>query len=529
MAAESEACREIIDRLLKISEPTTRDLENAKILVSAARGLGSLPGNSDILEAGGEALPKSLRTLLTRKKVRSVSGVNVVAVMTQPSRCPHGTCSYCPGGIDFGSPQSYTGHEPAAMRGSQHDFDPAAQVSGRIAQLRQIGHDVDKVDLIIMGGTFTSTLTDYQESFVKGCLDAITGASAHNLAEAKEIAESSRTRNVGITVETRPDWAGEDAIRRMLNYGVTRVELGVQIPDDAIYHRVKRGHTVQDVKDATRRLKDAGLKVCYHMMPGLPGSTVSHDLEAFERIFTLDAFKPDMLKIYPCLVVEGTELYEWWKRGEYKPYSTEEAVDVIVEVKKRIPPWVRIMRVQRDIPSPLIVDGVKHSNLRQLALGKLRQLGGRCRCIRCREVGHRMLAEGFQPTPEDVRITTTRYTASDGVEVFISAEDTASDTLIGYLRLRLPSSASFMEEVNADKSALIRELHIYGFLVPVGKRLQAAWQHRGYGGTLLAAAEAHAREKFDCRKILVTSALGTKRYYARFGYRHDGSYMSKRL
>jgi elongator complex protein 3 len=283
------------------------------------------------------------------------------------------------------------------------------------------------------------------------------------------------------------------------------------------------------VIEATRILKDAGLKIVYHMMPGLPGASMKKDLAIFHKIFSNPAYKPDMIKIYPCLVLKGTKAYEWFMRGDYKPYTTEEAARLIVEVKKIIPPWVRIMRVQRDIPAPLIVAGVKMSNLRQLAQQKLKEQGLRCRCIRCREVGHRLLADGVKPDPGKVRILTTRYEASEGEEIFISAEDTENDVLIGYLRLRIPSEKAHRPEINQQPCSIIRELHVYGPLVPVGKHMPKAWQHKGYGSILLAEAERITRQECGFKKIFVISALGTKQYYKRFGYRHDGPYMSKIL
>jgi len=388
---------------------------------------------------------------------------------------------------------------------------------------------VDKVELVIMGGTFPGMPLDYQEHFVKRCLDAIAEKKTRYLEEAKKLAETSRTRNVGITVETRPDWAKEKHVDEMLSMGVTRVELGVQNVYDDIYELVERGHSVHDVVEATRILKDAGLKVVYHLMPGLPGSSFERDLEGFRKIFTDSRFKPDMIKIYPCLVLKGTKAYEWWKRGEYQPYTTEEATQLILEVKKTVPPWIRIMRVQRDIPAYLIEAGVNRSNLRQLVLRRLREEGVRCRCIRCREVGHRWLRDKVKPDANNIEIRTIREKASEGEEVFISAEDPVNDVLVGYLRLRIPSEEAHRPEIVSETTSIVRELHVYGPLVPVGRRLAEAWQHKGYGGVLLSEAERISVEDYDRRKVVVTSALGTKQYYKRFGYDYKGPYVSKLL
>jgi elongator complex protein 3 len=396
-------------------------------------------------------------------------------------------------------------------------------------QLTAIGHTADKAELIVMGGTFPATPAEYQTWFIQRCLDAITAKTSQTLEEAKRNAETSRTRNVGITVETRPDWAKQSNINNLLDMGVTRIELGVQNPDDRIYRLVGRTHTVEDVKEATQTAKDAGLKVAYHLMPGMPGSNPEKDLAAFNRVFTNPDFKPDMLKIYPCLVMEGTRAHEWYQKGTYEPYSTDEAANLIAELKKTIPPWIRVMRVQRDIPARLIVAGVKKSNLRQIVHEKLASEGAECQCIRCREIGHRRALGEKPPSPDDIRIKTTRYDASEGKEVFIEAVHPETNTLVGYLRLRIPSAKAFRPEILAATSAIVRELHVYGPLVPVGKHSAKAWQHKGFGASLLVEAERVSREEFGLEKILVISALGTKRYYMRFGYEHDGVYVSKTL
>jgi elongator complex protein 3 len=523
----TNAYREIIQRLMQIEKPTSRDVNLAKTQVAQARNLQTLPPNSMLIR-NLKPNEKRLMPILRRKHIRTISGVIIVAVMTKPYPCPKtAPCAYCPGGPSVGSPQSYTGFEPAAMRGIQNRYSPYRQVRSRINQLESIGHKVDKVELVIMGGTFPATPMKYQSRFVQRCLDAMTRQKSKSLTEAKKHAETSHLRNVGITVETRPDWAKRSQIDHMLTMGVTRVELGVQNIYNDIYQRVNREHTVQDVIEATHVLKDAGLKVAYHMMPGLPGSNQKRDLNAFKTIFTDSAFKPDMIKVYPCLVLKGTKTYEWWKKGTYTPYTTEQAAELIAEIKKTVPPWVRIMRVQRDIPAQLIEAGVKHSNLRQLAQQKLSEKNLRCRCIRCREVGHKWLKDHIQPDLNEVKIQTTTYQASGGTEICISAEDTANDILIGYLRLRIPSTQAYRPEINAQLCSIVRELRVYGPVVPVGKHQAKAWQHKGIGQQLLTKAEHITHEEFKRDKIVVTSALGTKQYYKRFGYHHDGPYMSK--
>lgn len=525
-----DALREMVETLKHMPSPSRDSVSQVKRRVAGKYQLNQMPSNSEIIGVLREEEKSELLPLLRRKATRTISGVTVVAVMTKPYPCPQPEpCAYCPGGPPVGVPQSYTGFEPAAMRGLQNQFDPYSQVKSRIKQLKAIGHKVDKIELIVMGGTFPATPLNYQRKFIQRCLDAITDEESASLEEAKKNAETSRMRNIGITVETRPDWAKEVHVDHMLSMGVTRVEMGVQNPSNQLYRLVGRTHTVQDVIEATRTMKDAGLKIVYHLMPGLPGSNPQTDLKAFQEIFTNPNYRPDMIKIYPCLVLKDTKAYQWYQQGEYEPYTTETAANLIVEIKKDIPGWIRIMRVQRDIPAPRIVAGVKMSNLRQVVQQKLKEQGLRCKCIRCREAGHRMLKDRVKPNPDEVKILTTKYQASGGEEIFISAEDLEKDILVGYLRLRIPSWEAHRPEVRAKSGSIIRELHVYGPLVPVGKHLTAGWQHKGYGSLLLKEAERISREDYDMEKVLVISGLGAKQYYMRFDYQYDGPYMSKTL
>jgi elongator complex protein 3 len=527
---KTAALREIINTLMEMPHPTREDANRLKIKTAGKYQLVEVPSNADLISILASQETKRLLPILRRKNTRAISGVTVIATMTKPYPCPQPEpCAYCPGGPTQGSPQSYTGHEPAAMRGTQNNFDPYLQVRSRIDQLTAIGHKVDKIELIIMGGTFPATPMEYQTWFIQRCLDAITLKNSSSLEEAKANAEKSSVRNVGITVETRPDWAKQPHIDAMLDMGVTRIELGVQNPDDQIYRLVGRTHTVADVKEATRIAKDAGLKIVYHLMLGMPGSNPQKDIEAFKRVFTDPAFKPDMIKIYPCLCIAGTKTHDWYQKGTYKPYTTEEAAELIAEIKKFIPPWVRVMRVQRDIPARLILAGVQKSNLRQLANEKLKEQGRKCQCIRCREVGHRMAIDHVKPDLEKIKIQSLCYDASEGKEIFISTEDVENRILLGYLRLRIPSPKAHRPEITAMPSAIVRELHVYGPLVPVGKHSAGAWQHKGYGADLLKEAERIAHVDYGVKKLLVISALGTRRYYMRFGYERDGVYVSKKL
>ncbi len=517
--------REIIDILLSKDQPTRRDLEKAKFEVTQKYNFGYIPSNSEIIRLLEDDEREQLIPILRRKATRAMSGVNVVAVMTKPYACPHGRCAFCPGGPENDSPQSYTGHEPAAMRGAQNEFDPFDQVRSRMEQLEAIGHVVDKIDLIVMGGTFPASPIDYQRWFMKGCLDAITMKPSDSLEEAKLNAETSSTRNVGITFETRPDQLEPCNIDGMLDLGGTRVEIGVQNVYDDIYELVDRGHTVQHVVDGTKVMKDAGLKICYHMMPGLPGSSFERDLEGFKTIFNDPMFKPDMLKIYPTLVVKGTRLYDWWTNNEYEPFTTEDGVELLSKVKPIIPPWIRVMRVQRDIPLHQIEAGVTKSNLRQLVKARLKELGTSCNCIRCREVGHRT-RDGVQVDSDSLGVIHRKYEASGGIEDFISAED-KNQTLIGFIRLRIPSENPHRPEITS-KTGLIRELHVYGEMTPVGEAAQD-WQHQGWGEKLMLEAEKTAQEQYDMDRMIVMSALGTKQYYERLGYQKENVYVGKLL
>jgi elongator complex protein 3 len=523
-----QALRELVNLLLENPEISKKDLNHHKFQVSRKYKLKKIPSNSEILKVLSSEERKVLTPVLRRKITRALSGIIVVAVMTKPFECPHGKCVYCPGGPKQGTPQSYTGHEPAAMRGSQNDFDPYKQVKSRIQQLKAIGHPVDKIELIIMGGTFPAAPRKYQKYFVKGCLDALQNSISKSLCEAKLLAEYKGINNVGITVETRPDYLGREDINEILNLGVTRVEIGVQNIYDDIYQLVERGHEVEQVINGTKNLKDSALKICYHMMPGLPGSNSKRDLEGFKKIFTDSYFMPDMIKIYPTLVVKGTKLYEFWKKGIYEPLSTDEAIKLVSKIKQIVPPWIRIMRVQRDIPRHQIVAGVDKSNLRQLVKENLSKNGQKCKCIRCKEVGYRIL-EGIYP--EDIKIVYRKYRASEGFEVFISAEDVEKDILVGFIRLRIPSDEVFRKEIT-KKTGLIRELHVYGKMLPVGMKdikEKGTWQHQGWGETLMSKAEKVAIEDYNLKRMLVMSALGTKKYYAKLGYKKDGIYVSKDL
>jgi len=516
---------ELAQRIIEEKSLDAITLNRLKLDFCKKHALAWMPRNSDILAALPEREKKRLLPSLRIKNVRSISGVNVIGVMSSPRGCPHGRCVFCP--MEKGFPMSYTSGEPAAMRGMQAGYDPYTQITGRLSQLEAIGHEPSKVELVIQGGTFLAAPLEYQEFFVKRCLDALNGTESHSLEEAKKEAETSRIRNVGLTIETKPDWCKAPHVDQMLRFGSTRAEIGVQVIDDEVYALTNRGHTVADVVESFQISRDAGLKIVAHMMPGLPGSSFKKDLESFKTLFQDPRFCPDMLKIYPCLVMEGTELYEWWKQGHYKPFETEEAAELVAQVKELLPPWVRVMRVHREFPVHLIIAGVKNGNLREIALRRLRERGKRCRCIRCREIGHRSMKDGVKVDSERMELMVSEYEAGEGRELFISMEYPESDALVGYLRLRLPSKKAHRPEID-ESTAIVRELHVYGPEVPIGRRDPDAWQHAGVGHQLLSEGEAIAKNRGAAR-IVIISALGTKRYYNRAGYEHLGPYMGKQL
>ncbi len=459
-------------------------------------------------------LPLEMRRLFKTKPVRSISGVCPVAVMSRPWPCPHGKCIYCPS-VE-GAPESYTGKEPAAMRAKRNEYDPYKQVKNRIFQYEINGHIANKLDVIIMGGTFLAQPQAYKTWFVKRIYDACNGFDARNLEEAQIANENAKYRVVGLTIETRPDYAKQTHADEMLLYGATRVELGVQAISDEIYKLTHRGHTVSDVVEATRVLKDTGFKLCYHMMLGLPGSNPDRDYEMFFELFNNEDFRPDQLKIYPTIVVKGSKLYEMWRRNEYQPYDFETTKELVKKIKQIVPPYVRIMRIQRDIPTHVIEAGVKKTNLRQIVQQEMEAEGKHCNCIRCREAGIRARKGIVAKKP---KIYVYEYEASRGVEFFISYEDKQNRVLLGILRLRLPYEPHRPELKNAY---IVRELHVYGPQTPVGEKGET--QHRGIGRLLMAKAEEIAEHK-----VAVISGVGVRNYYRKLGYEREGRYMVKYL
>ena len=543
-----------------IKAKNPEQINKLKIRLAKKYGLNKIPSNIEILlhHSNYRVIPRELIT----KPTRALSGVNVVAIMTKPHRCPHGKCITCPGGpkSEFGDvPQSYTGNEPATKRAIRNNYDPFLQVMNRLEQYIVLGHPPQKVELIIMGGTFPALNRTYQEEFVKYAIKALNDFSdrfytsrgyfkfkefkeffmlpgnIEDKQRAKKIMnklltlktkttlkyeqkrnEKSRVRLVSFVIETRPDYAFLEHGNEMLRLGATKVEIGVQSVYEEALEAINRSHSVMDSIKATQIMKDLGFKINYHMMPGLPGVSKEKDLEGLKELFKNPDFRPDMLKIYPTMVIKGTVLYDWWVKGKYKPLTTREAIELLAVFKSDIPKYVRIMRVQRDIPTFATEAGVDITNLRQKLQEYMVKKGLKCGCIRCNEVGRVKELKGIP------KIKVMRYEASAGIEYFISAE--YDNAILGFARLRLPYQ-SLRPEITKN-SALLRELHVYGDIIAIGKK--GKFQHRGWGKKLLAKAEEIAKKEGK-NKIVVISGIGVREYYRKLGYRKQGPYMIKKI
>ena len=578
--------KELVETIKK-EKPSKLKLSSIKAKLAKKYKLKKIPTDIEILlNAPIKEIPNIKKYLLT-KPTRTISGVAVCAIMTKPIPCPHvkkgiGPCIMCPGGPKsaFGNvPQSYTGKEPATRRAIRNKYDPYLQVMNRLEQYIVQGHTLDKLELIIMGGTFPSFPTKYREYFITYAFKAMNdfsklffnknqfdfvkfkqffelpgdiydekraGSIRKKLLKIKNKAdlikeqlrnEKSFIRCVSLVIETRPDYATLKEANEMLRLGCTKVELGVQtIYNDAL-KKIKRGHTVEDSIRATKILKDLGFKINYHMMPGLPGVTKKQDLFALSAVVGVEEFQPDMLKIYPCMVLKGTELYKLWKssknsknflghkksqddffvKKKFKPLTTKQAAELIAEFKKIVPSHIRIMRVQRDIPSFMAEAGVDKTNLRQYIEQEMKKRRIKCKCIRCREPKLKKISD-------NIKITERHYIASGGNEFFISAEDTKNDLILGFCRLRFPSS-SLRKEITED-SALLRELHVYGEAAQIGKAGKI--QHKGIGKALLQRAEETAKTYYK-NKMVVISGIGAKEYFKKLGYKKEGVYMVKNI
>ncbi|XP_049612775.1 elongator complex protein 3 [Syngnathus scovelli] len=510
------------------------NLNKLKTKTAAKYGLEAQPRLVDIIAAVPPQHRRALVPKLKAKPIRTASGIAVVAVMCKPHRCPHisftgNICVYCPGGPDSDfeySTQSYTGYEPTSMRAIRARYDPYLQTRHRVEQLKQLGHTVDKVEFIVMGGTFMALPEEYRDYFIRNLHDALSGHTSNNVAEAVRYSERSNTKCVGITIETRPDYCLKRHLSDMLGYGCTRLEIGVQSVYEDVARDTNRGHTVRAVCESFHLAKDAGFKVVAHMMPDLPNVGIERDVEQFIEFFENPAFRPDGLKLYPTLVIRGTGLYELWKTGRYKSYTPSTLVDLVARILALVPPWTRVYRVQRDIPMPLVSSGVEHGNLRELALARMKDMGTECRDVRTREVGIQEIHHKVRPY--QVELVRRDYVANGSWETFLSYEDPEQDILIGLLRLRRCSPQSFRAELKGGVS-IVRELHVYGSVVPVSSRDPSKFQHQGFGMMLMEEAEKIATYEHGSNKLAVISGVGTRNYYRKMGYELEGPYMVKLL
>ncbi|KAI6796677.1 Elongator complex protein [Hortaea werneckii] len=517
-------------------KPKDINLNSLRSQFAKKHFLSRQPPLTDIIAAVPEQYKKYILPKLIAKPIRSASGIAVVAVMCKPHRCPHiaytgNICVYCPGGPDSDfeySTQSYTGYEPTSMRAIRARYDPFEQARGRVDQIRNMGHSVDKVEYIIMGGTFMSLATKYREEFISQLHNALSGYQTNDVDEAVAAGEQSNTKCVGITIETRPDYCLPPHLTDMLRYGCTRLEVGVQSLYEDVARDTNRGHTVAAVAETFSMAKDAGFKVVSHMMPDLPNVGLERDLFQFQEYFENPAFRTDGLKIYPTLVIRGTGLYELWRTGRYQNYTPNTLIDIVARILALIPPWTRIYRVQRDIPMPLVTSGVENGNLRELAIARMKDFGTSCRDVRTREVGVNEVKNKIRPN--QVELVRRDYVANGGWETFLAYEDPKQDLLIALLRLRKCSEKyTYRPELVGQPSSLVRELHVYGSAVPIHERVKGKSQHQGYGTLLMEEAERIARDEHGSKKIAVISGVGVRGYYRRLGYWLDGPYMSKWL
>lgn len=517
------ALQEIITTALERNVTDAQALRTVKAAVSKRYSI-QMPTNASILteykrliELGELSSSATFWKVLQVRSVRTLSGIAPITVLTKPYQCP-GRCTYCP--TEANMPKSYIDTEPGAMRALRLRFDPFLQVTKRLAALELNGHTPEKCELIVLGGTWTAYPNDYQEWFMKRCYDGFNQDErpdgAATLDEAKQLNESAQYRVIGCTLETRPDHIDQAEVKRLRWFGATRVQIGVQTLNKHVLALTLRDQTNERVQEATKLLKEAGLKITYHMMQNLPGAVPETDLQDIKTIFSHQGYQPDHIKIYPCVVVRSAPLYRHWKSGKYKSYSTETLTTLLADIKAQVPPYVRIERLVRDIPENSIIGGNTVTNLRQI----MQQKGVHCVCIRCREP--RADLTGV----DEAKLYIEEYDSSDGREYFISFEDDRREKLFGFVRLRLQQRQQHWYEELQD-AALIRELHVYGQLVPVAEE-GAAVQHRGFGRKLMVEAERIAQEQ-GFTKFAVIAGVGVRKYYEKLGYQLGEEYMLKHL
>jgi elongator complex protein 3 len=534
----------LIKNLIKSRIKNQADLASFKRKISKKYRI-PCPSNIELLKAyhnlvQNKRVKKSeiLENLLKTRPIRSLSGIVNISVLTKPYPCP-GKCLYCP--IEKGIPKSYVSGEPAVERAKRLNYDPYLQVKKRIEMLENEGHPTDKIELRIVGGTWSYYPKRYQAWFIKRCFDAANNRDKllrvkkpwqnnmsqlfRELNKEQRKNEKAKRRIVGLSIETRPDFINAEEIKWLRELGVTMVELGIQSIYDDVLKLNLRGHGVKETILATKLLKDAGFKVLYQMMPNLPGSNLKKDEKMFEELFQNPDFQPDLLKIYPCALLKEAPLYKWWKEGKYKPYTEKQLINLLKNIKKKIPYYVRIQRITRDIPSQRIIEGgAKISNLRQILLEKMRKEDWKCHCIRCREV-----REKYNPK-EKIYLLREDYEASGGKEIFLSFENKNRTKFLSFLRLRIPAqcneNSSRYSYPVLKKAAIIREIQTFGEAVPIGER-KIAPQHRGLGKKLIKEAEKIAKKELGLNKIAVISGVGARRYFGELGYKLEDTYMVK--
>lgn len=455
-----------------------------------------------------------------RKPTKTIAGVTPIAVMVEPRKCSHGICRYCP---VFDVPQSYTPASPPVLRAKRHKYESYGQIESRLKAFEVMHHPTEKIEIIILGGTFLDYPIKYQYKFIKGIYDALNGKKSSTLEKAKKLNEKTKHRCVALCIETRPDFAGEEEIKRALDFGCTRMEIGVQILDDKIYKHINRGHTVQDVINATKNLRNAGFKIGYHIMPGLPKSNPKKDLELFKLLWKNKDFKPDQLKIYPTQVMKNTGLEKDFKRGKFKPYTLNQIQELLVKMFKTIPEYCRTMRVMRQFTPEHLIAGTTRISLRKDLDEDLRDRNIKIKEIRFREIGFALQRGG--KIDKNVEIKTTEYKAGDGKEYFIQVVN-KDNILFGLLRLRIPNNLENPLIKELRNCALIREIHVYGQSLKLGEKNKSEGQHKGLGKKLMKTAEKIVKQN-KINKIAVISGIGVRDYYRKLGYQLDKHYMIK--
>ena len=458
------------------------------------------------------------------KPIRTLSGVTTITVLTKPHPCP-GECIFCPS--EEGLPQSYLSDEPGARRGVEHAFDPFTQVSSRLKALHEVGHPTDKIELLILGGSWTAYPASYREWFIRRCFEALNQENPNDdigevsLADVQKTNSQARHRNVGLVVETRPDLITIENLVEMRRQGVTKMQLGIQSMDDRILQLNKRGHSAEEAEEAICLVRAAGYKVVVHWMPNLLGATPQSDREDFARLWREGGVNPDEMKIYPCQLLRNAELYQYWERGEYRPYEEQELIDLLADIKPTVPRFCRINRVIRDIPSNHVVEGNRNTSLRQDVAQEMKKRGSSCQCIRCREIRKGKIDDRNLVLDDQV------YKAGWAEEHFLSY-NTQDDNILGFLRLSLPSANHFFPVEELQDAAIIREVHVYGQSVELGGESSGSVQHRGLGSSLIEKAAEIALSK-GYRKLTVISAVGTREYYAARGFTLTDLYMVRDL